>query len=328
MEYLVIGLIIVNLALLLFLVFKNNGGENLEGQILKTLVDYNDRQKHYQSQEFQNLRETMEKRLGDGLDKSRQTLTQVMERLIKVDSAQKQISELSQNVVTLQNVLTDKKTRGIFGEVQLNQILENLFGELQGKTYDIQYTLSNGKMADAVLHLPEPMGMMAVDAKFPLENYLRMVDGELDDTSRKEATKEFSKNVKKHIDDISSKYIIPNETSDQAILFLPAEAIFSEVHAYHHELINYAAKKRVWIASPTTLLAMLSTVQSVLITIERNKHMDEIHAEINKLGEDFTRYEERWDDLSRHLSTVQKDVDKLHISSQKISDRFKRIVRL
>jgi DNA recombination protein RmuC len=207
-------------------------------------------------------------------------------------------------------------------------MLENLFGELQGRTYDLQYTLSNGKMADAVLHLPEPMGTMAVDAKFPLENYLRMVDGESDDVAKKEATKEFAKNVKKHIDDIASKYIIPNETADQAILFLPAEAIFSEVHAYHPELVHYAAKKRVWIASPTTLLAMLSTVQSVLLTIERNKHMDEIHQEINKLGEDFSRYEERWEDLSRHLGTVQKDVDKLHISSQKLSDRFKKIARL
>ena len=151
---------------------------------------------------------------------------------------------------------------------------------------------------------------------------------DFDDNSKKEATKEFAKNIKKHIDDISSKYIISNETADQAVLFLPAEAIFSEVHAYHPELVHYAAKKRVWIASPTTLLAMLSTVQSVLITIERNKHMDEIHQEINKLGDDFTRYEERWDDLSRHLSTVQKDVDKLHISSQKLSERFKKIVRL
>lgn len=328
MEFLTFGLIALNIFLVAFLLLRNKNGENVENQVLKTIVEYQDRQKHYQSQEFQNLRETMEKRLGDGLDKSRETLSQVLERLVKVDTAQKQITSLSENVVMLQNVLTDKKTRGIFGEVQLKQILVNVFGESMGHIFQLQATMTNGKIADATLMLPEPLGLVAVDAKFPLENYRRMVDGESDEMARQNASKEFAKNLKKHIDDISSKYIIPNVTSDQAILFLPAEAIFSEVHAHHSEIVEYAAKKKVWLTSPTTLMAILSTVQAVLINIERNKHIDEIHQEINQLGVDFERYEERWEDLVKHLGTIQKDVDRLNISNKKITDRFKKIIRL
>lgn len=328
MEIAIIVLIGVNLVLGIILLLRKNGAEGIETQIVKTLSEYQDRQKQYQSYEFQQLRETMEKRLGDGLDKSRETLTKVLERLVRVDSAQKQIADLGQNVVDLQRVLTDKKSRGIFGEVQLNQILENLFGDNKGKLYDVQVTLSNGKMVDAFLKLPEPLGHLAVDAKFPLENYQRMVDQELDENSRKDAKKEFAKNMKKHIDDISGKYIIPDETSDQAVLFLPAEAIFAEVHAYHPDVIEYAAKKRVWLTSPTTLMAVLSTVQGLLLTMERHKHMDEIHQEINKLAEEFYRYGERWEDLVRHMGTIQKDVDKLEITNKKLTERFKSIARL
>ncbi len=328
MEIAIIALIGVNLILVLFLVLRKNGDSGIETQIVKTLSEYHDRQKQFHSQEFQQLRDSMEKRLGDGLEQSRKTLSQVMERLVRVDSAQKQISDLGKNVVDLQRVLTDKKSRGIFGEVQLNQILENLFGAKRGELYDLQVTLSNGKMVDAFLRLPEPLGHMAVDAKFPLENYQRMVDEELSEGGRKEAKREFSKNMKKHIDDISSKYIIPQETSDQAILFLPAEAIFAEVHAYHPDVIEYAARKKVWLTSPTTLMAVLSTVQGLLLTLERHKHMDEIHLEINKLGEEFSRNNGRWSDLVRHVATIQKDIDKLEITHKKLSDRFSSIARL
>lgn len=328
MEVAIIALICLNLALVIFIAFKKSGGQGLETQIVKTLSEYQDRQKMFQSQEFQQLRDSMDKKLGDGLQQSREALNKVLERLVRVDSAQKQISDLGQNVIGLQRVLTDKKSRGIFGEVQLNQILASLFGEQRGQLYDLQVTLSNGKMVDAFLKLPDPLGHIAVDAKFPLENYERMVDQDLDEGSRKEAKKEFSKNMKKHIDDISGKYIIPEETSDQAVLFLPAEAIFAEVHAYHLDVIEYAAKKKVWITSPTTLMAVLSTVQGLLITLERNKHMDEIHLEINKLGEEFSRNSERWEDLVKHIGTVQKDIDKLQITHRKLSDRFKSIARI
>lgn len=323
---LIIG--VLNFLLIVGLLYKVLSKKSGGDEILKTLVEYQDRQKYYQNQEFQHLRDNIDKKLGDGLKQSRETLKEVLERMVKVDTAQKEIRSLSQSVVELQNVLTDKKTRGIFGEIQLNQLLENIFGEGKGRVYDLQFLLSNGKMVDAILRLPEPLGVTAIDAKFPLENYRKMVDQDLDTQTRENARKEFSKNLKKHIDDISSKYILPPETSDQAILFLPAEAIFSEVHAYHLDLVEYAAKKRVWLTSPTTLMAILSTVQTVLLNIERNKHIDQIQSEINKLGEDFVRHEKRWEDLSKHLTTVSKDIEQLHITQRKIGERFKSIVNL
>lgn len=329
MEIVLILLGILNLALLIFLLLgKQKQGQGVENVLLKTLGEHQDRQKFYQSQEFEALRNSLDRRIGEGLEKSRKTLGEVMERLVLVDSAQKQMAGLSENVVHLQNVLTDKKTRGIFGEVQLAHILKNVFGDTQGKVYELQSMLSNKRIADAVLRLPEPLGLLAVDAKFPLENYQRMVDGELSENDRLAAQKEFSKNLKKHIDDISSKYIIPNETSDQAILFLPAEAIFSQVHAYHLDLVEYASKKRVWLTSPTTFLAILTTVQAVLRNVERSEHMEEIRQELNKLEEDFGRFDERWLDLSKHMGTVMKDIDKLNISQKKLNERFRKIAHL
>jgi len=264
--------------------------------------------------------------LDRGFEKTNKTFQGIIERLAKIDEAQKKIESLSTNVVSLQDVLTDKKSRGIFGEVQLSNLLSSVFGEKNEKVYKLQHLLSNGKICDAVLFLPDPIGTICVDSKFPLENFKRMTSKENDEVQRALFAKEFVKNVKKHIDDIASKYIISNETADQAILFLPAEAIFAEIHAYHPELVDYANSRRVWLTSPTTFMATLTTVQSVILSLERNKYMSVMHEEINKLGDEFERYQDRWDDLAKHLNTVSKDVDKIHITSNKISGRFQKIM--
>jgi DNA recombination protein RmuC len=268
----------------------------------------------------------VQENLDKGFEKTNATFQGVIERLAKIDEAQKKIESLSSNVVSLQDVLTDKKSRGIFGEVQLSNLLSSVFGAANEKVYKLQHSLSNKKIVDAALFLPEPIGTLCVDSKFPLENFKRMMSKTIDEEARDVFTKEFVKNLKKHIDDISSKYILTGETADQAILFLPAEAIFAEIHAYHHEIVEYANTKRVWLASPTTFLATLTTVQSVMVNLERNKYMSVMHDEINKLGEEFERYQDRWNDLSRHLTTVTKDVDKIHITSNKISGRFQKIM--
>lgn len=268
----------------------------------------------------------VQENLEKGFEKSNETFQGVIERLAKIDEAQKKIESLSTNVVSLQDVLTDKKSRGIFGEVQLGNLLSTVFGERNEKVYRTQHLLKNGKIVDAALFLPEPIGLICVDSKFPLENYKRLVSVANDESLRNQYAKEFSKNVKKHIDDIASKYIIVNETADQAILFLPAEAIFAEIHAYHPEIVDYANQKKVWLSSPTTFLATLTTVQSVLLNLERNKYMSVMHEEINKLGDEFTRYEERWNKLAKHLGTVSKDVDDIHITTNKISGRFQKIM--
>ena len=267
----------------------------------------------------------VEERLAKGFEETTKTFGSVLERLGKIDEAQKKIEALSSNVVSLQDILTDKKNRGIFGEVQLYQILASVFGEKNDRTYQKQYKLSNNTMVDAMLFTPEPIGNIAIDSKFPLENYRKMYDSELTNEERINARKEFVGNMKKHIDDISEKYIIRNETSDQAIMFLPAEAIFAEINAYHTDVIDYAYRKNVRIASPTTLVSVLTTIQMILTNIEREKYASVIQEELGKLHEEFGRYEKRWKALEKDIEKVTKDVKEITTTSNKISKRFTEI---
>jgi DNA recombination protein RmuC len=270
----------------------------------------------------------VEERLNEGFEKTNKTFVSILERLSRIDEAQKKIDSLSTNIVSLQDVLTDKKSRGIFGEVQLNHILSVVFGEKNYKIYEIQKKLGNSMIADAVLHIPEPVGMVCIDSKFPLENYRRMIDGNISEAERKQYIREFKLNVKTHINDIASKYIIQGQTSDQAIMFIPAEAIFAEINAYHRDLLDYAGEKKVWLTSPTTLMSVLSTVQVVLRNMEREKYAGIIHEELNKLGKDFKLYKERWESLAKNIKRVSEDVDKINITSNKIERKFDRISRV
>ena len=227
--------------------------------------------------------------------------------------------------VSLESILTDKKTRGIFGEVNLNNILKNVFGDKNDKLYRIQYKLPNETIADSVIFAPNPLGMIAIDSKFPLENYRVMVDRKLSEYDRTVAYKQFKNDVKKHIDAISSKYIIDGITSNQAMMFLPAEAIFAEINAYHHDLVEYAYKKRIWLTSPTTLIATLTMIMMIVQNIERDKYTSIIHEELNKLGIEFTRFKDRFDKLSKSIQTVNKDVENFQITTDKIKKKFDSI---
>ena len=280
------------------------------------------------SKNLDKINMRVEERLNEGFEKTNKTFVNILERLSKIDEAQKKIESLSTDIVSLQDVLTDKKSRGTFGEVQLNHILTSIFGEGNDKIYEIQKKLPNDTVADAVLYIPEPVGMICVDSKFPLENYQRMIDKNISEAERKQYERDFKTNVKKHINDISSKYIIHGKTSEQAIMFLPAEAIFAEINAYHQDLIDYASSRRVWISSPTTLLSVLSTVQVVLRNIEREKYASIIHDELNKLGREFKLYKDRWDSLAKDIKKVSDDVDKIHITSNKIEKKFDKISRV
>ena len=235
------------------------------------------------------------------------------------------IDLLSTNIISLQDVLTDKKSRGIFGEVQLNQILKTVFGEKNDKVFNLQYKLSTGVITDAIIFAPEPVGNICIDSKFPLENYKKMYDQNLEESQRDLAKKEFVINLKKHVDDISSKYIIGQETADQAIMFLPAEAIFAEINAYHSDIIEYASKRKVWLTSPTTLMSVLTTLQVVMMNIERDKYAHVIQEELVKLGQEFDRYQKRWTTLERDIDKVHKDVKDITTTSNKISKRFDQI---
>lgn len=271
------------------------------------------------------INDQVNERLDQNFEKTNKTFTSVLERLSKIDEAQKKIDTLSSDIVSLQSVLTDKKTRGIFGEINLKNILTNIFGENNDKIYKLQYSFPNGTIVDCALFTPEPLGLIGIDSKFPLEHYQIMIDKTKGNLEREKAEKMFRMDMKRHIDAISEKYIIPGVTSDQAILFLPAEAIFAEINAYHNDIVEYAYKKRVWISSPTTLMSTLTTIQVVMMNLERDKYTEIIHKELKLLDDDFKRYKDRWDKLSRSIETVGKDVKDIHTTTEKITRRFNSI---
>lgn len=263
-------------------------------------------------------------RLDDGFKKTNETFANVMARLATIDEAQKKLDGLTTNVVSLQQILGDKKSRGAFGEVQLAQIIRNMLPEA---SFEFQYALFNGGekvVADCVLKLPEPVGLIAVDSKFPLENYERMVSDDADKIS----PAMFKSDVKRHIDAIANKYIIPGVTSDGAMMFLPAEAVFAEIHARHRDVVEHAQRQRVWIVSPTTLMAVLNTVRAVLKDVETRKQVHIIQNELGKLGKEFGRFDERMKKLAEHIRSANKDVDDVAITSKKISERFLSIERV
>ena len=271
------------------------------------------------------INEKVNERLDQNFEKTNKTFQNVIERLSKIDEAQKKIESLSGDIVSLQSILTDKKTRGIYGEVNLKQILSSVFGENNNSIYQLQYTFPTGVIADCVLFAPDPLGTICIDSKFPLEHYQEMVDKNNSKELREKYEKLFRLDMKKHIDAIADKYIIPGITSNQAILFLPAEAIFAEVNAYHSDIINYSYRKKVWITSPTTLISTLTVIQMIIKNIERDKYTRVIHEELNKLGLEFSRYKERWDKLARSIQTVNKDVENVSITTDKITKKFENI---
>ena len=342
-EYLILIGIIIIIILIIIAIMKNVNESNiterlgkLETNTIKELASFKIDMMKNMNEDFDRMNEMLEyrltmmnekvnERLDENFAKTNRTFTNVLERLSKIDEAQKKIDNLSTDIVSLQSILTDKKTRGIFGEVNLNHILANIFGEKNDKIYRIQYSFPNNKVVDAVIFAPNPLGTIGIDSKFPLENYRNMTDRTKSKIEREIALKQFKLDVKKHIDDISNKYIIPGITSSQAIMFLPAEAIFAELNAYHPELIEYANKRRVWITSPTTLMSTLTVIQVLLKNIERDKYSSIIHEELNKLGLEFSRYKERWNKLTKSLETVNKDVENINITTEKITKKFETI---
>ncbi len=345
MEYIIISLlvlVIIFLILILIKIKKVNESDitltlsKIETEMVKEIGDFKLDFSRVLTNDFNVMNDRIERRLNQindkvnerldvNFEKTNKTFSNVLERLAKIDEAQKKIDSLSNDIVSLESVLTDKKSRGIFGEVNLHQILSSVFGEKNDRIYKLQYTLSTGVIADAILFAPSPLGNICIDSKFPLENYRYMLEKGITEEERRKREKLFDADVKKHIDAISTKYLIAGETSSEAIMFLPAEAIFAEINAYHTSIINYAYEKHVYIASPTTLMSLLTIIQAVLMGMERDKYASIIHSELNKLGEEFMRYKERWDKLSSHIETVSKDVRDIHITTDKITKRFDSI---
>ncbi|MDQ7988087.1 MAG: DNA recombination protein RmuC [Candidatus Dactylopiibacterium sp.] len=264
-------------------------------------------------------------RLDEGFAKTNETFANVMARLATIDEAQKKIGDLTVNVVSLQELLGDKKARGAFGEVQLEALVRNA---LPPDAYEFQSQLASGVRADCVLRLPEPTGRVAVDSKFPLENYHRMFEPGLAEADRTAAQSAFKADIRRHVDAISAKYIVAGETADGAVMFVPAEAVFAEIHAYHPDLVAHAQTRRVWIVSPTTLMAVLNTARAVLKDVETRRQIHLIKDALGKLAKDFGLFDARMKKLADHIRLAHEDAQGVHISSRKISSHFEKIEKV
>jgi len=278
----------------------------------------------------QSLREqerTLSGLVSDRLDRSEkatgQVVTDLRERLARIDEAQKKIGELSTQVVSLQQILTNKQARGAFGEVQLNDLITNA---LPPSAYEFQSTLSTGARVDCLLKLPNPPGPIAIDAKFPLESYqlLRAVAAG-DAQGLAVAQRAFQLAMRKHITDIRDKYILPGETAESALLFLPSEAIYAELHANFAAVVDESYKARVWIVSPTTMMATLNTVRAVLKDVRMREQAGEIQKLVELMMGDTRRLQERVDNLKRHFTQTEKDLRDIDTSTTQIMRRGERI---
>lgn len=278
----------------------------------------------------QSLREqerTLANLVGDRLERSEkatgQVVTDLRERLARIDEAQKKIGELSTQVVSLQQILTNKQARGAFGEVQLNDLVSNM---LPPSAYELQCTLSTGVRVDCLLKLPNPPGSIAIDAKFPLESYhlLRAVPAG-DATALAVAQRAFQAAMRLHIRDIKAKYIVDGETAESALLFLPSEAIYAELHANFGGIVDESYKARVWIVSPTTLMATLNTVRAVLKDVQMREQAGEIQKLVALMMGDTRRLQERVDSLKRHFTQTEKDLREIETSTVQIMRRGERI---
>ena len=282
-----------------------------------------------QSQTIVNERfEALTKRLGDGLveqtEKTGVTLKQLHERLAVIDTAQKNITGLSEQMVGLQDILSNKQARGAFGEIQLNDLVSSI---LPPSAYKFQVSMSNSKRADCVLDLPNPPGPIVIDAKFPLESYhlLRNADNE---TDQKTALRALGTAIVKHIQDIKEKYIIPGETAESALMFLPSEAIYAELHANLPEIVEKSYRSKVWIVSPTTLMATLNTVRAVLKDVHMREQANVIQSEVQIMLEDVKRLDDRVGKLHTHMRQADADLNQIGTSTDKITKRGQRITEI
>ena len=276
---------------------------------------------------IQSLNKQVEERLTTGFQKNDDTFNKMIEQVTKITETQSSIDKLNDNVKFFSDVLTNKSARGLFGEAQLNNILQNIFGDRK-QLFATQVQLASNLRVDAVIYAPEPLGNIPIDSKFPYENYNRMYDSTTSPAEKIGATKQFKIDIKKHINDISSKYIIQGKTANQAIMFIPAEVIFAEIYSKHEDLIEEARKKHVIIASPSNLVYMLNTLLLLIKDIEHDKHQTEIQEEIKKLQNEFKRFFTRWSDVKKKLDSINKSVYELDTTTGKIENKYEKIYNL
>lgn len=311
--------------------FRLNVNEQLasfqEKMTDKFSIEFKRLNKTFQEQ-LLKINDKVEERLNKGFHDTNQTFIDIVKRVEVIDQAQKNIKELSEEMVSLQNILSNNQARGAYGEYQLNQLLYSVYGQ-NNKLYQTQYTIKDKQKsfrADAVVFMPKPNEMIAIDSKFPYASYVKLFDGsEVDPEQEKQLISQFGREVKKHITDVASKYIMPPKTTDYALMFVPSDGILSLLHAKLQNVIEYARDKSVTIVSPTTIIPLLSSFKAFVIDYERSKHMEKINTELLKLGKDFRKFGEEWGKLNRAIQTVKKDSDKFGTRVERIHSKFEFI---
>lgn len=280
---------------------------------------------HMHTQQLQSANQEVLSHLMSDTKRQMEAFNEVSKQVVALTVTQKSLDTISHQIVDLQKILTNKSLRGQYGEVELYSLLENAFG-LNKQLYQQQYQLSNNTRADAVIFGPKAMGMIVIDAKFPLENYLRMYDDQLAKSDQMQAQSQFKRDVKNHLNAISDKYIIKNETAEIAFLFVPSEAIFAEIYGKHDDLVQYAYSKHVYVVSPSTMMAYITTLKAVLLNIQQSETLHIMQDEFSKLALEFERFSIRSEALSKSYQTVYEDMNKLTITTQKIRRRFEDIM--
>jgi DNA recombination protein RmuC len=255
---------------------------------------------------------------------TKETLTSLRERLAVVDEAQRNITALSSQMIGLQDILSNKQARGAFGEMQLRDLVEAV---LPPDAYEFQASIGEGLRADCVIRLPNPPGSLAIDAKFPLESYQRLT-GAQSDAERIQAARDFSADVLKHVRSIASKYIVPGQTGDAALMFLPSEAIYAELHARYANVVEQSFRERVFIVSPTTLWATLNTIRAIFRDVKIRERAGELQKELHVLMEDVGRLDERVEKLAIHFRQAGKDIEEIQTSARKVTRRADKITTM
>lgn len=307
---------------------KNNEKlERFQTNIIETMTKRFESINAQLGEKMKEINQKVEDKLKEGFQGTSETMAQVRERLKVIDEAQKNMESLSKDMVSLRNIMEGNQTRGQYGEYQLNMVLHNVFGDTVG-CYQEQYTIRKGKdgdvRADAVVFMPEPNKMICIDSKFPFQDYERLMKEE-NVEAKEEYKRAFASAVKKHITVIKDKYIIEGKTAPEALMFIPNDGVFAYIHQDLLDVVEYSREKRVILTSPSTLPAILVTINMVRIETERAKNVKEISKQLDFLGRQFAQFSKEWEAFSRQLETASRSREKLDTRVNRINSKFDAI---
>ena len=307
---------------------QNEKLERFQTNITTSLENRFDAVKKQIDEKLAEINKKVDEKLQEGFKTTTDTIASVRERLQAIDDAQKNIENLSKDVVSLKNVLEGNQSRGQYGEYQLSMVLHNVFGDTIG-CYEEQYTMKRVKdgddvRADAVVFMPEPNKMICIDSKFPFQDYNKMFDADSEE-EKQASKKEFANAVKRHITVIKDKYIVEGKTAPEALMFIPNDGVFAFIHHELDDVVQYAREKKVVLTSPSTLPAILVTINMVKIEVERAKNVQEISKHLQKLGKDFEMFGREWDQFSSQLALASRTREKLDSRVEKINTKFESL---